>query len=197
MNDPVTKPAHYHAGAIEVIDVIESFDLNFRTGNAAKYLLRAGHKGDAIEDLKKARQYIGREIARREGKAGWGDEPERPPILYLATPYTRYPGGLDRAFEAAARLAARLMRAGHHVYSPIAHTHPLAIHGKIDPRAHAIWMPFDEAMMHAANGLVVAHMNGWRVSRGIAEEVAFFEQHRKPIFDLEVGTLKMRQRNGT
>jgi hypothetical protein len=73
MNDPVTKPAHYHSGSIEVIDVIESFDLGFRLGNAVKYLLRAGRKGDAIQDLKKARQYIGREIAKLEGKPGWGD----------------------------------------------------------------------------------------------------------------------------
>lgn len=73
MSDAVKKPAHYHANGMEVIDVIEAFDLNFRLGNAVKYLLRAGKKGNAVEDLKKARQYIGREIARLEGKAGWGD----------------------------------------------------------------------------------------------------------------------------
>lgn len=74
MSDPVKMPAHYHAGAVEVIEVIEAFDLNFRLGNAVKYLLRAGRKGDAIEDLKKARQYIGREIAKLQGKSGWGDD---------------------------------------------------------------------------------------------------------------------------
>lgn len=73
MNDAVKKPAHYHSGGIEVIDVIEAFDLNFRLGNAVKYLLRAGKKGNAAEDLRKARQYIGREIAKLEGKPGWGE----------------------------------------------------------------------------------------------------------------------------
>lgn len=40
--------------------------MNFCLGNAMKYIWRAGLKIDAIEDLKKARWYIDREIARRE-----------------------------------------------------------------------------------------------------------------------------------
>lgn len=195
MNDPVKKPAHYHAGAIEVIDVIESFDLNFRTGNAAKYLLRAGRKGDAIEDLKKARQYIEREIANRQGQRGWGDEHEvRPEIWYLATPYSKYKHGIERAFVDAAKLAARLLKKGMSVYSPIAHTHPLAVNGKIDPLNHDIWLPFDEAMMHACCGLLVAHLSGWRESKGIAHEIAFFERMKKPITDLDPRTLQMKTR---
>ena len=64
--DVVNEPAHYKsAGGIEAIDVIESFGLGFHLGNAAKYILRAGKKGDAIEDLKKAEWYLKREIARR------------------------------------------------------------------------------------------------------------------------------------
>lgn len=38
---------------------------NFNVGNALKYLWRAGLKGDAIEDLKKAAWYVNREIERR------------------------------------------------------------------------------------------------------------------------------------
>lgn len=62
----MNHPAHYQAAGLEVIDVIEAFDLGFRLGNAAKYILRAGRKGDAIEDLKKARWYLEREIQKRE-----------------------------------------------------------------------------------------------------------------------------------
>jgi hypothetical protein len=39
--------------------------MNFCLGNALKYIWRAGLKGDAIEDLKKARWYIEREMDRR------------------------------------------------------------------------------------------------------------------------------------
>lgn len=61
-SDEVNHPAHYKAGGMEVIDVIESFDLGFRLGNAVKYVLRAGRKGDRVTDLKKAQWYLEREI---------------------------------------------------------------------------------------------------------------------------------------
>lgn len=66
MTDSVNHPQHYQAGGVEVIDVIESFGLGFHLGNAVKYVLRAGRKGDTVEDLKKARWYIDREINRLE-----------------------------------------------------------------------------------------------------------------------------------
>jgi hypothetical protein len=116
------------------------------------------------------------------------------PLCYLATPYSRYPGGIDKAFEDAAALAARLMLQGLKVYSPIAHTHPLAIYGGINPLDHAIWLPFDESMMDVAHVLIVAHMLGWQESHGIAHEVDFFASCFKPIFDLDPVTLTIERR---
>lgn len=61
-DDPI-NPAHYKlAPGVEVISLTER--LNFCRGNAVKYIARAGRKGDELEDLKKARWYIDREIAR-------------------------------------------------------------------------------------------------------------------------------------
>lgn len=64
--DPVDHPPHYAAGGIEAIDVIEAWGLGFCTGNAVKYLARAGRKpgADLVEDLKKARWYLDRAIAK-------------------------------------------------------------------------------------------------------------------------------------
>lgn len=64
--DPVNHPPHYssHPSGIECIDVVEH--MGFCIGNAIKYLWRAGKKGDLIEDLKKAKWYIDREIERLE-----------------------------------------------------------------------------------------------------------------------------------
>jgi Protein of unknwon function (DUF3310) len=64
MFDPVTGPKHYttHPSGVECITVTEH--MNFCLGNAVKYIWRAGEKGDIIEDLKKARWYLDREIAR-------------------------------------------------------------------------------------------------------------------------------------
>jgi len=60
--DAVNHPPHYNAGPIEVIDVIEGFKLGFHLGNVVKYILRAPHKGAAIQDLKKAKWYLDRLI---------------------------------------------------------------------------------------------------------------------------------------
>lgn len=114
---------------------------------------------------------------------------------YLATPYSRYPRGLEAAFMDAAELCARLMQIGVHCYSPIAHTHPVAMYGHIDPLNHAIWLPFDEQIMERCDVLIVAHMDGWQESKGIAHEIKFFEQMGKPIFDLvDLESLQMKRR---
>ena len=47
-----------------VIDVIEAFDLDFRLGNAVKYILRARKKGQFEVDLEKAAWYLRRAISR-------------------------------------------------------------------------------------------------------------------------------------
>ncbi len=61
MADTVNHPPHYQAGGIEVIDVIEAYDLGFHDGNAVKYILRAGRKtADATEDIRKAIWYLNR-----------------------------------------------------------------------------------------------------------------------------------------
>lgn len=118
-------------------------------------------------------------------------------LAYLATPYSKYPGGLDAAFRDAAALAARLLVAGIAVYSPIAHTHPLAIYGDLDPLDHSIWLPFDAAMMARCDVLIVAHMDGWEQSFGVAHEIEVFQGAGKGIYDLDPATLKMTRRTSS
>jgi len=65
-SDPVNHPPHYKTGGVETIDFIEAKDLNYRLGNVVKYVTRAEKKGNPIEDLKKARWYLDREINARE-----------------------------------------------------------------------------------------------------------------------------------
>lgn len=68
MSDLVNHPGHYTdvVPGIECIQVTQHF--NFNRGNAIKYLWRAGAKGDAVEDLRKAAKYIEFEIARLEAE---------------------------------------------------------------------------------------------------------------------------------
>jgi hypothetical protein len=63
VNDDPVSPNHYKTtSGLEAIDVIESFRLGYRLGNAVKYILRAGKKGPAGTDLAKAIWYLQREI---------------------------------------------------------------------------------------------------------------------------------------
>lgn len=64
----VDHPAHYNRGKYEAIDIIESLEMNFNLGNAFKYLFRVGHKDDIVQELKKAKWYLDREIQRLSKK---------------------------------------------------------------------------------------------------------------------------------
>lgn len=67
--DTVNHPAHYlqHPSGIECIAITEHF--NFNRGNAIKYIWRADEKGSTLENLRKARWYLDREILRLEQEA--------------------------------------------------------------------------------------------------------------------------------
>jgi hypothetical protein len=60
--DMVNNPPHYTQGGIETIDFIEAKALSYNLGNVVKYITRADHKGNKVEDLMKARWYLDREI---------------------------------------------------------------------------------------------------------------------------------------
>jgi hypothetical protein len=68
--EAVDHPKHYnaHPSGIECIAVVEH--MGFNLGNAMKYIWRCDEKRDAIEDLKKARWYVEREIEKRLKERG-------------------------------------------------------------------------------------------------------------------------------
>lgn len=124
------------------------------------------------------------------------DRPPAASLAYLATPYTNFPGGIYDAFTEACALTGKLIQAGVRAYSPIVHGHPITIWGGLDqPLSHAFWLEYDEAMMKVCDVLIVAHMEGWEESKGIAIEIEHFEKAGKPIFDLlDLETLMMAKR---
>lgn len=73
--DSINHPSHY-VGKIEVIDFIEDKNLDYNLGNCVKYLARAGKKRELgmsiqekkLQDLKKARWYLDREISTLEAE---------------------------------------------------------------------------------------------------------------------------------
>ena len=65
-SDTINHPSHYTFGKIEVIDVIEDWELPYHLGNVVKYVARAGkkNKDKKIEDLEKAKWYLERYIKK-------------------------------------------------------------------------------------------------------------------------------------
>ena len=60
MTEKINHPNHYNSGSLEVIEVIDDAGLGegFCLGNALKYILRARHKENYVEDLEKAKWYL-------------------------------------------------------------------------------------------------------------------------------------------
>lgn len=71
MAEQVNHPDHYTAGGIETVDYLRAQMTpeelrGFLRGNALKYLSRAGLKGDALTDYRKAQWYVNTLIAELE-----------------------------------------------------------------------------------------------------------------------------------
>lgn len=91
-------------------------------------------------------------------------------VIYLASPYSHPdPAVRQRRYEAAVAGAAELWRRGHVVFSPIAHSHPIALHG-IEGTWEQ-WLEFDTAILAICDELRVLMMEGWDESSGVAAEV--------------------------
>lgn len=71
MKETIDHPDHYGGknNPYEAIKIIEAHELGFCLGNTIKYILRAKHKGNELEDLKKAKWYLEREIWRLENSS--------------------------------------------------------------------------------------------------------------------------------
>lgn len=73
MSDPVSRPAHYTAGRVEVIELLEQAveaaptpALGALQWQALKYLNRLWLKGNDLEDARKAQWYLSRLINKLE-----------------------------------------------------------------------------------------------------------------------------------
>lgn len=102
-------------------------------------------------------------------------------FLYLATPYSKFHDGLEAAYVMACKARAELIAAAVPCFSPIVHSHGVAIHGGLDPLRHDIWLPSEAPILQASCGLVIYQAEGWTESYGIAKEIAAFRAAGKPV----------------
>lgn len=112
-------------------------------------------------------------------------------LVYLGTPYSKYPKGIEAAWRDASELSGKLLLAGVKVYSPIAHTHSIAVCANLDPLNHDIWLPFDLAIMQKSDAMVVGMLPGWAYSYGVSFEVDKFREWGRRVFAVFPDTLKV------
>lgn len=103
------------------------------------------------------------------------------PMIYLAVPYTHPdPSVREARFHAVNMAAAKLEQAGNHVFSPISHTHPIALCGDL-PTGWDYWESYDERMISICTKLTVLKLDGWDKSIGVTAEIKIAQR-----FGLEV-----------
>ena len=116
------------------------------------------------------------------GSGVWPYPPASPRFYYLASPYT-HPSLLTRTQRAidVNRYAGELMAAGLYVYAPIWATHEICgRHGL--PVEHDWWIGFNKAFLDAAAGVIVCAIDGWRESRGVAQEIGYAREVGLPLW---------------
>lgn len=94
------------------------------------------------------------------------------PLTYLACPYSHPdPVVMAHRFDRVNRAAANLIEQGMVVYSPISHTHPIAVAGDLPDKSWAFWEQFDRAYLNLSHQLIVLCLPGWKESVGVAAEI--------------------------
>jgi nucleoside 2-deoxyribosyltransferase len=105
-------------------------------------------------------------------------------MIYLASPYS-HPDAIvrERRFRAACSAAARLIRSGEIVFSPVAHCHAIALCGV--PTDWRFWERHDRRFLEFCDEVVVLMLDGWRESVGVQAEIEIAEELGKPVRYLE------------
>lgn len=106
-------------------------------------------------------------------------------MIYLASPYSHPdPAVRERRFRAACQAAAALVRDGHAVFSPIAHSHALVEHGL--PMDWSFWEVHDRHHLRHCDEVVVLMLIGWEASVGVREEVRIACEMNKPVRYIDI-----------
>lgn len=104
---------------------------------------------------------------------------------YLACPYSDpNPIVRDGRFEAANKVAASLMKEGRFIFSPISHTHPIALYGL--PKGWDYWQRYDLVFIQQCEKVIVLMLPGWKESIGVQREIEIAKRLEKPIEYMEV-----------
>lgn len=116
-------------------------------------------------------------------------------MIYLASPYTsnnpnaRWKRAIQAGrYHKTVEVTAKLIKAGHIIFSPIIHGHPMS--DTIGPHWQN-WHAHNDAMMSLAEELWILTLLGWDKSKGVAYETEFAKNHNLPVKYLDPTTLRL------
>lgn len=94
-------------------------------------------------------------------------------VIYIGQPYWHDNEEIRiHRFMAGSVVAGRLMERGDIVFSPIAHSHPIASMLN-QQQNHDFWLKQDFHWLKMCDKLVVLKLDGWRESYGLGKEIQF------------------------
>lgn len=110
-------------------------------------------------------------------------------MIYLASPYSHPdPAVREARFLKVCRCAAAMVGRRNHVFSPIVHSHPIAVrHGL--PGDFWFWRAWNRDMLQRCNGLHVFTIDGWTESVGVKDEIEFARKLGMPVLFVDPKTL--------
>ena len=109
--------------------------------------------------------------------------------IYLGCPYSHsYPAIREFRFKRVSRMALKLIKEGHLVYSPITSSHPLCELDEDLPTDFNYWRELDISFIKWSDILVVLKLRDWEKSQGLKEEIEIAKSLGKEIvyIDYEV-----------
>jgi len=93
--------------------------------------------------------------------------------IYLAAPYTHTdPEIVNARVNATNAHAAHLMSQGHIVFSPISHSHYIAMENNL-PTTFEFWAKQNRAMIDWCDAMVILTIPGWSISKGVKDEADY------------------------
>lgn|SRR4030067_468112 len=108
--------------------------------------------------------------------------------IYLASPYTdKDPQVRELRYEIVEKIAASLMQQGFHIFSPIVHCHPMAVKYSL-PKEIDFWHEYDRMMLSKSALVLVARIDGWRESKGVAFEMNLARELKIPVVYIDQET---------
>lgn len=106
--------------------------------------------------------------------------------IYLACPYSHKELTIRQwRFDMINKIAADFMNNGYLVFSPISHTHPIALAGKL-PLGWDYWESYDRTFLDWCDELYVAKLDGWDSSVGVTNEIKIAQELKKPIIFIDI-----------